>query len=43
MLMGFKTTEEVFAIYKPEKKSILLGKSLVPWLCDVLKKYLHRE
>ena len=39
--MGARTTEEVFTICQPKEMPVLSGRSLVPWLCGVLKWYLH--
>ena len=36
-----RITKEVLSIYQFEKISILLRRSLVLWLIDILKKYLH--
>ena len=42
-MMGSKTTQKFLIIYQFEKVFILSKKSLVCWLCDILKKHLHRE
>ena len=41
--MSFKIIEKVFVICQSKKMSILLRKSLVFWLYDILKRYLYRE
>ena len=41
--MGFETIQEVLAICKAEEMSILLGRSLVPRLYDILKRHPYRR
>ena len=40
--MSFRITQEILAICQPEEVLILSGRDLVPWLCVILEKYLHR-
>ena len=39
--MSSRTTEKILTIYKPEEILVPLGRDLVSWLCDILKRYLH--
>ena len=39
--MDAGATQEVLVVCQAEKVSILLGKSLVPWLCGVFERHSH--
>ena len=36
-------TQEVFAICQSEEVLISSKRGLIPWLCDVLKRHLHKK
>lgn len=41
--MGLQLALEIFLIYQTEKILLLLGKSLILWLYDILIRYLYRK
>ena len=42
-MVGFGTTQEVFAICQPKEVPILSGRGLVPRLYGILEKYVYGE
>ena len=42
-MVGFETTQEVFAFCQPKKVLISLEKDLISRLCDILKRHLQEK
>ena len=38
-MVGFRTTQEVFTVYQPEKILISSGRGSVPRLCGIFKRH----